>query len=85
MNVRGMGVVLSVDIANRPEPALYGRLKLEPEKVDRLAEQLGAMLSELKGPLLVNDTAADPLFQWLAGDARVCDEGCPFRVRTAET
>src|SRR5688572_9941005 len=65
MNVRGMGVVLNVEISNRPEPALYGQLKLPQMKVGRLAEQLSAMLSELKGPLLVDNLAADPSFQWL--------------------
>ena len=70
MNVRGMGVVLNVEISNRPEPALYGQLKLPQMKVARLAEQLSAMLSELKGPLLVDNLAADPSFQWLGHDAR---------------
>jgi putative nucleotidyltransferase with HDIG domain len=70
MNVRGMGVVLNVEISNRPEPVLYGQLKLPQMKVARLAEQLSAMLWELKGPLLVNEMGADPSFQWLAHDAR---------------
>ena len=70
MNVRGMGVTLNADISNRPEPALYGKMTLPQAKVGRLAEQLTAMLWELKGPLLINNLAADPSFQWLSGSAK---------------
>jgi len=70
MNVRGMGVTLNVEISNRPEPALYGQMKLPQQKVARLAEELTAMLWEVKGPLLVNELAEDRTFGWLGRHAR---------------
>ena len=70
MNVRGMGVTLNADISNRPGPALYGPMTIQQAKIDRLAEQLTAMLWELKGPLLITNLANDRSFQWLSGDAR---------------
>jgi putative nucleotidyltransferase with HDIG domain len=70
MNVRGMGVTLNADISNRPEPALYGPMNLDQADVARLAEELTAMLWELKGPLLINDLSADRTFHWLGSHAR---------------
>jgi len=70
MNVRGMGVTLNADISNRPEPALYGPMTLDQPDVARLAEELTAMLWELKGPLLINDLSADRTFGWLGEHAR---------------
>jgi putative nucleotidyltransferase with HDIG domain len=70
MNVRGMGVTLNVEISNRPEPALYGSMKLPQQKVARLAEELTAMLWELKGPLLINELSADRTFHWLGHHAQ---------------
>src|SRR2546428_1479019 len=70
MNARGMGATLNADISNRPEPALYGSMHLEQPGVARLAEELTAMLWELKGPLLINDLSADRTFNWLGEHAR---------------
>ena len=70
MNVRGMGFSLNADISNRPDPALYGPLPMPQPDVARVAEELTAMLWELKGPLLINDLAADRTFGWLSAHAR---------------
>jgi putative nucleotidyltransferase with HDIG domain len=70
MNVRGMGFSLNADISNRPDPALYGPMSMPQPDVARVAEELTAMLWELKGPLLINDLATDGTFHWLAAHAR---------------
>ena len=69
MGVRGMGVALRPDNAEGQVPVLYGRLSLPPGKVHRLADELIPLLSERKGPLLVNDLANHKTFQWLAEHA----------------
>jgi HD-GYP domain-containing protein (c-di-GMP phosphodiesterase class II) len=66
MGVQGLGVALSAEALPGHEPVLYGALSLPPGTVHRLAEQLIPAVRERKGPLLVNDLAADKSLNWLA-------------------
>src|ERR1700677_1888778 len=66
MGVQGMGVVLSDSALAGQEPVLYGALSLPPGTVPHLAASLMPIMHELKGPLLVNDLAADKSLGWLA-------------------
>ena len=70
MNVRGMGVALSVDMQHCPEPAVYGRVALTPEQVSRLSSELLVTLKQRRCPLLVDRLATDRNFSWLAEHAR---------------
>ena len=70
MGVQGMGVALSGENVQRQEPVMYGPLSLPPGGVHRLAEELIPVLCRLKGPLLINDLAADPTFHWLSKHVR---------------
>jgi HD-GYP domain-containing protein (c-di-GMP phosphodiesterase class II) len=65
MGVQGLGVALRKDALSAQAPVLYGPLSLPPGSVPRLAEELIPILQERKGPLLVNDLAADKSFNWL--------------------
>jgi putative nucleotidyltransferase with HDIG domain len=70
MNVRGMGVALSVDMQDCPPPAIYGRVALTSEDVRRLSDQLMDVLRQRKSPLLVGDLSANAAFAWLGQHAR---------------
>jgi HD-GYP domain-containing protein (c-di-GMP phosphodiesterase class II) len=66
MGVQGLGVALSDGALGRHEPVLYGPMSLSPGTVPRLAQELIPRLRERKGPLLVNNLAADKTLNWLA-------------------
>ncbi|HEX8911899.1 MAG TPA: HD domain-containing phosphohydrolase, partial [Humisphaera sp.] len=70
MDVRGMGVALSVELDDRPDPAVYGRVALSPAETRRLADELTAVLRRRKAPLLVDRLATDAVFAWAADHAR---------------
>jgi HD-GYP domain-containing protein (c-di-GMP phosphodiesterase class II) len=70
MGVMGMGVALNGDNAHRQEPVLYGHLSLPPGTVHRLAQELMAVLSNRKSPLLINELEKDKTFHWLGEHAR---------------
>ena len=70
MGVQGLGVALNAETLPGHEPVLYGALSLPPGTVHRLADLLIPALGERKGPLLVNDLAADKSFDWLAKHVR---------------
>lgn len=64
IGVRGMGVSLRLEAS--PQPALlYGAMSLPPGQVQRLADQLMAVLGERKSPLLINAIKQDAAFKWL--------------------
>jgi HD-GYP domain-containing protein (c-di-GMP phosphodiesterase class II) len=67
MGVRGLGVALCGEQANRQHPVLYGELELPPGAVKRLAEELTPLLCLRNSPLLVNDLKRDSSFSWLSG------------------
>jgi HD-GYP domain-containing protein (c-di-GMP phosphodiesterase class II) len=66
MGVQGMGVALSSENVERQSPVLYGPIRLPPNSAERIGNQLIAMLARHKGPLIINDLAADKNFNWLA-------------------
>ena len=70
MDVRGMGVALSVDIRGCPPPALYGRMNLSANMVRRLSDELLAALRIRKSPLLIDRLPQDRSFGWLSDHAR---------------
>src|SRR3712207_1459486 len=67
---RGIGGAPPADVANGPEPVLYGTMTLPQSDVARLAEDLMIVLNERKSPLLINDLAAGKQVRWLAQSAR---------------
>ena len=70
MNVRGIGVALRGDGTTRPEPVLYGPIKVPGEDLQRLVSDLLPLLVERNSTLLINDLATDKNFSWLAAHAR---------------
>lgn len=80
MAVRGMGVALCGEGSCKQDPVLYGGEGGEADvgpmpgvpahEINRLADELMAVLSERKSPLLVNDVAADRRFAWFGSRAR---------------
>jgi putative nucleotidyltransferase with HDIG domain len=74
LGVRAMGVVLCGDKSKPeksvPDPAIYGRLALAPQKLKHLATDLIRVLRERKSVLLCNDLARDKSFKWFAPDAK---------------
>jgi HD-GYP domain-containing protein (c-di-GMP phosphodiesterase class II) len=64
--VQGLGVAVSNESGAGQEPVLYGSLSLPPGTVPRLATDLFSLLQARKGPLLVNDVAADKALNWLS-------------------
>ena len=68
MNVRGMGVALCPDTIHQ-DPALYGELTLSPDQIQRLGQQLLAVLGTRKSPLIVNAVNEHVDYGWLGGHA----------------
>jgi putative nucleotidyltransferase with HDIG domain len=66
ISVRGMGVALSGDAAERQEPVLYGGLSLPPGQVHRLADELMNALNARKAPILANNLSKDKTLGWMA-------------------
>lgn len=70
IRVRGMGFAIEANFPGRPDPALFGELSLAPDKFNRLAFDLLGILRGRVAPLLVNNPATDPRFNWLTNDVR---------------
>jgi HD-GYP domain-containing protein (c-di-GMP phosphodiesterase class II) len=70
MDVRGMGVALTVEVQDCPEPAVYGRVALAADDVRRLTADLMGILRQRKAPLVVDRLSLDPTFAWLGVHAR---------------
>ncbi len=69
INVRAMGAALSPEKCQQ-QPMLHGDLPLPSPNLHRLSTQLLAALAQRRSYLLVNNTAADPNYQWLQPQAK---------------
>jgi HD-GYP domain-containing protein (c-di-GMP phosphodiesterase class II) len=68
VGTRAMGVALATEKLKQ-DPVLYGQLKLAPDQLARVTEQLMGVLRERKSCYLINDIAQDKEFNWLSGVA----------------
>jgi HD-GYP domain-containing protein (c-di-GMP phosphodiesterase class II) len=70
ISVKGMGVALCGEHADRQQPVVYGQLSLPQGVVRQLSETLIPILCRRNASLLINDLTKEPDFAWLAGHVR---------------
>jgi HD-GYP domain-containing protein (c-di-GMP phosphodiesterase class II) len=66
MGVGGVGVALAGNHSQRQAPAIYGSISLPNEILARISQEIPSLLATQKTPILINNLAEHPAFNWLA-------------------